>query len=76
MSPHRKGQEQAPVTLRKNISGEKPAKPRGEGEGEENGWQNLVRRKTECAKELHDRCNQLLGMHMPKTADLRHLTHS
>ena len=30
MSPHTKGKEQAPVQL-KNISGENPAKPGGEG---------------------------------------------
>ena len=40
MSPHPKGKEQTPVTL-KNISGEKPTMPRGRTEGEENGWQNL-----------------------------------
>ena len=34
MSPHTKGKEQAPVTL-KNISGEKPTKPRGRAGGEE-----------------------------------------
>ena len=35
MSPHKKGKEQAPVTLKKkkNIGGEKPTKPRGRGEG-------------------------------------------
>ena len=54
-----------------NNSGEKPTKPRGGGGGGENGWQNLAWRKTECAKESHDWCNQLLGMCMPlKTADL------
>ena len=26
--------------------------------------------KTECAKESHDRCSQLLGMCMPKATDL------
>ena len=31
---------------------------------------NLARRETERAKESHDRCSQLLGMRMPKTADL------
>ena len=46
MSPHTKGKEQAPVTL-KNISGEKKktetttTKLR-ERRGEENGWKNLM----------------------------------
>ena len=71
MSPHSKGKEQAPITL-KNISGEKPTKLTGRKGGEENGWQNLAQRKTERAKEPHDRSSQLLGMRMPKTADLRH----
>jgi len=35
-----------------NISGEK--NQQSLGGGEENGWQNLTRRKTECAKESHD----------------------
>ena len=59
-----------------NISGEKQTKPRGRGGGEENGGQNLAQRKTERAKESHDQCSQLLGMHMSKTADLRHLRRS
>ena len=75
MSPHTRGKKQAPVTL-KNISGEKPTKPRGRAEGEENGWQNLARKETERANKSHDRCSQLLGMRMPKTADLRHLRRS
>ena len=29
-------------------------------------------KKTEHANESHDQCSQLLGMRMPKTADLRH----
>ena len=32
--------------------------------------------KTEGANESHDRCSRLLGMCMPKTADLSHLKHS
>ena len=32
--------------------------------------------KTERTNEPHDRCSELLGMCMPKTADLRHLRHS
>ena len=44
----------------------------GGGEGE-NGWKNPARRKADRANELHDQCSQLLGMSMPKTADLRHL---
>ena len=59
-----------------NISGEKLTKPKGREGGEENGWQNLAQRKTERAKESHDQCSQLLGLHMPKTADLRHLRRS
>ena len=55
-----------------NISGEKPTKLWGREGGEENGWQNLAQRKTEHAKESHDRSSQLLGIRMPKTADLRH----
>ena len=57
----------------KHQGEKKPTKPKGEGEGEENGWQNLTRRKTERANESYDRCSQLLGMRVPKTADLRHL---
>ena len=69
MSPHTKGKEQVPVTLKTSVG-------EGEGEGEENGLQNLPRRKTERANKSHDRCSQLLGMRMPKTADLRHLRRS
>ena len=54
-----------------NISGEKNNKAKGEERGEY-GWQNPERRKTERANESHDRCNQLLGTRMPKTADPRH----
>ena len=56
-----------------NISGEKTTKPRGRRGigGGGNGWKNPARRKTERANESHDRRSQLLGMHMPKTADLR-----
>ena len=32
--------------------------------------------KTEHTNESHDRCSQVLGMGMPKTADLGHLRHS
>ena len=52
-----------------NIGGENQ-QSLGGGGGEENGWQNLARRKTERAKESHDRCSQPPGMRMPKTADL------
>ena len=44
MSPHTKGKEQAPVTL-KNISGEKPNKPRGRGEGKKMADRMLMRQK-------------------------------
>ena len=54
-----------------NISGEKANKALGERGGEENGWQNLARKKTERANESHDWCSQQLGMRMLKTADLR-----
>ena len=56
-----------------NISGENQ---QSLGGGEENGLQNLARRKTDCANESHDRSSQLLGMCMPKTADLRHFRRS
>ena len=75
MSPHTKRKEQAPLTL-KNTSGEKPTKPRERAGGEESGWQNLAQRETERADESHDRCSQLLGMRMAKTADLRHFRRS
>ena len=58
-----------------NISGENQ-QSQGGGGGEENGWQNLARRKTDCANESYDRSSQLLGMCMSKTADLRHLRRS
>ena len=47
----------------------------GGGGGRENGWQNPAQRKTERANESPGRCSQLLGMRIPKTADLRHLRH-
>ena len=49
MSPDTKGKEQAHVTL-KNISGEKPTKPRGRAGGEENGWKYLAGRETDRAE--------------------------
>ena len=36
----------------------------------------LAQRKTERANESDDRCSQLLGMRMLKTADLGHSRHS
>ena len=70
MSPHTKRKEQEPVTLKTTVEKNQQSLGGGGGGGE-NGWQNLAWRKTECAKESHDWCNQLLGMCMPlKTADL------
>ena len=55
-------------------NGEEPlAEKKNAEENEENGWQNLARRKTERADESHDRCSQLLDIRVPKTADLRNL---
>ena len=69
MSPHSKGKEQAPVTL-KNISGEKKnsnnknkayaevVAGRGGGEGE-NGWKNLVGwKKKKTARGKTGRANE------------------
>ena len=71
MGPHTKGKEQAPVTLKSSV--EKNQQSLGGGGGEENGWQNLAQRKTEHTNESHDGCSQLLGMRIPKNADLRYL---
>ena len=52
-------------------NGDEPlAEKKNTEENEENGRQNPARRKTERAKESHDRCSQPPGMRMPKTADL------
>ena len=79
MSPHTKGKEQAPITL-KNISGEKTNKAQGEGggggEGKKMANRTSHKGKLKSANESHDGCSQLLGMRIPKTADLRHLRRS
>ena len=74
MSPHTKGKEQAPVTLKTSV--EKKHQSLGGGDGEGNSWQNPAQRKTERANESPGRCSQLPGMGMPKMADLRHLRRS
>ena len=70
MSPHTKGKEQAPVTLKKDISGENPTSLGGGREGKKMAARTQHEGKTERAKESHDRCSQPPGMGMPKTADL------
>ena len=61
-----------------NISGEKTTKPRGRRgwRGRENGCQNPSTKETERANKSRDLCSQLLGMRLPKTADLWHVRRS
>ena len=54
-----------------NISGEKNQQSLRRGGGEKMA-DRTWHKKTEHANESHDQCSQLLGMRMPKTADLRH----
>ena len=70
MSPHTKGKEQAPITLKKTSVEKNPTSLGGGWEGKKmaNGTQHEG--KNERTKESHDRCRQPLGMRMPKTADL------
>ena len=57
-----------------NVSGEKKTKPRGRKWGKKMADRTQHKGKLNAlANESHDRCSQLLGMGMPKTADLRHL---
>ena len=75
ISPYTKGKEQAPVTLKTSVE-KKTTKPRGRGGGGENGCQNPSTKETERANKSRDLCSQLLGMRVPKTADLWHLRRS
>ena len=80
ISPYTKGKEQAPVTLKTSV--EKKQQSLGEGEKgggggwRENGCQNPSRKETERANKSRDLCSQLLGMRLPKTADLWHVRRS
>ena len=70
MSPHTKGKEQAPVTLKKHQWRKNPTSLGGGREGMKMANRTQHEVKTERAKESHDQCSQPPGMWMPKTADL------
>ena len=70
MSPHTKGKEQAPVTLKKTSVEKNPTSLGGGREGKKMADRTQHEGKTERAKESHDRCSQPPGMRLPKTADL------